>query len=740
MTNDPAPEQNNLNFGFASYLRYDTPAGIVLFLVTLPLCLGIALASGAPLFSGIIAGIVGGLIVAYLSHSHLGISGPAASLTVIVFTAIQELGYETFLLTVVLAGVIQVIMGRLGAGMVGYYFPSAVISGMLSGIGIIIFLKQIPHALGYDRDYEGDIAFLQSDDYTTLTELLHMLEFITPGAIVISTVSLAILLLWEVPAFKKKRFRQRFQGALVAVITGITINQLFIRFYPEFALSGNHLVSLPVTTSVRDLPALFRFPDFSQLANPSVYVTAFTLAVVASIQTLLSAEATDKLDPYKRVTPNNRELKAQGFGNICSGLLGGLPVTQVIVRSSVNIQAGARTKASAMIHAILLLIAALLIPELLNLIPLASLAAILLVVSYRLANPAQVKTMYNTGSYHFIPFISTILGLVFTDLLTGIGIGMCIALFFILLENLKVGFYLHQERKANKTIITLSENVSFLNKANILRLFDQLPDHSEVVIDATGSKYIDYDVYEIIQNFKAEAKRKKINLIVENLRGYGILEPVRRVLPHTQESQQSLTPSRVLQLLKEGNKRFMYNLRSHRNMLEQVNETVDGQFPIAIILSCIDSRTSAELIFDQGLGDIFSVRIAGNIINDDILGCMEFACKLAGSKLIVVLGHSHCGAIKGACAGAKLDHLTGLLNKIQPALDSVKQGRLAKISSVDSDLVEKVAERNVELMVEQVKEQSPVLRTMAENGEIGIVGGMYDIENGQVTFYEESTR
>lgn len=737
MTVDPENEPASQNPGFASHLRHDAPAGLVLFLITLPLCLGIALASGAPLFAGVIAGIVGGLIVAYLSQSHLGVSGPAASLAVIVFSAIQELGYETFLLAVVLAGVMQLIMGRLGAGMIGYYFPSAVISGMLSGIGIIIALKQIPHALGYDRDYEGDIAFWQLDQYTTLTELLHMFDFIAPGAIVISSLSLAILLLWELPSIQKQGFGQWFQGALIAVVAGIAVNQLFIRFYSEFALSGNHLVSLPVLRSASDLSALFKFPDFSQLLNPSVYVTAFTLAVVGSILTLLSAEATDKLDPQKRVTPTNRELKAQGIGNICSGMIGGLPLTQVIVRSSVNIQAGAKTKASVMIHALLLLGAALLIPELLNLIPLASLAAILLVVGYRLANPRQFRTMYNTGIYHFIPFISTIMGLLFTDMVTGIGIGMSIALFFILLENLKVGFYLHEEHKANKTIITLSENVTFLNKANISELLDRLPEHSEVVIDATGSKYIDYDVYEIIQNFKVEAKRKDIKLIIENLRGFGILEPVRRVLPHTRESQQSLTPASVLQLLKEGNKRFVYNLRSHRNTLEQVNETVEGQFPIAIILSCIDSRTSAELIFDQGLGDIFSVRVAGNIVNDDILGSMEFACKLAGSKLVIVLGHTHCGAIKGACAGAKLDHLTGLLSKIQPALDLVKQGRLAKISHTDSDVVEKVAELNVELMVEEIKTRSPLLRTMAENGEIGIIGGMYNIENGQVTFYEE---
>ncbi|MGR9052130.1 MAG: bifunctional SulP family inorganic anion transporter/carbonic anhydrase, partial [Gammaproteobacteria bacterium] len=704
---------------------------------SLPMCLGIALASGAPLFAGVIAGSVGGILVSYLGRSHLGISGPAASLIVIVFPAVQQLGYEAFLLSVVVAGVLQLIMSKLGAGMIAYYFPTAVINGMLSGIGLIIFLKQIPHALGYDRDYEGDFAFFQSDDYTTLTELFHMVGYISPGAIAISTVSLVILLLWKLPIVKDTRFSQWLPGGVAAVLVGIGLNQIFIRYLPAYALSGNHLVALSVVAGVEDLAMLFRLPDFSQLDNLSVYVTALTLAVVASIQTLLSAEAIDKLAPGRRVTPNNRDLKAQGFGNICSGLLGGLPLSQLIVRSSVNIQAGAKSRVSGMVNGVLLLGAALVVPGLLNRIPLASLAAVLLVVGYRLINPGQFRAMYRTGIYHFIPFVSTVIGMIFTNLLTGIAIGMAIALFFILLENLKVGFYLHEERKANKTIITLSENVSFLNKANILQLLDRMPAQSEVVIDATGSKYIDYDVYEIIKHFETEAARRDITLTIENLRGYGILEPVRNVLPQTRESQQSITPAMVLQLLKDGNQRFMNNLRSNRNMLEQVNETVEGQFPIAIILSCIDSRTSAELIFDQGLGDVFSVRVAGNIVNDDILGSMEFACKLAGTKLVVVLGHSHCGAVKGVCAGAELDHLTGLLNKIKPALDSVNRGHLAKISASDASLVEKVAERNVELMVRQIEEHSPILRGMAEGGEIGIVGGMYDIETGRVTFYDD---
>ena len=731
----PLLTENDWILSYKSSFRYDLPASIIVFLLALPLCLGIALASGAPLFAGLIAGVVGGVVVASLSGSALGVSGPSAGLAVIVFVAIQEVGFEAVLLAVVLAGVIQFVIGNLGAGVIGYYIPSAVITGMLSGIGIIIFLKQIPHAMGYDKDYEGDMSFMQSDDYTTLTELGHMIDFIAPGAVVISLICLGILLLWETNWIKQYHFRHWIHGSLVVVIAGVLFNQLFISFYPAWALSGNHLVLLPVTETLSDVLSLITLPDFSQISNPAIYPVAVTIAIVASLETLVCVEATDKLDPYKRMTSNNRELRAQGIGNICSGLIGGLPITQLIVRSSANIQSGARTKTSACMHGILLLIAVLLIPNLANKIPLASLAAILLVVGSRLARPTIFKTMYQVGFYHFIPFIATVIGLIFSDMLTGIMIGVAFALIFILLETLKVGFHVHEQQHLNKTIITLSENVSFLNKSNILHLLNNLPKKSNIVIDATNAKYIDYDVYEVIQNFKVEAKRKGINLLVQNLRGFGLLKPVERTLPITKEVQQALTPNEVLNILKSGNKRFINSLRNKRNLLEQANESVEGQFPIAIILSCIDSRTSAELIFDQGLGDVFSVRVAGNVVNDDILGSMEYACKVAGSKLVVVLGHTHCGAIKGACTGAKLGNLTGLLDKIQLAVESVNKGEMTENSTLDYPHEDQVAERNVEMMVEQVKQRSKVLCEMEAGSEIAIVGAMYNIETGLVEFY-----
>jgi carbonic anhydrase len=725
------------NSGLFANLKYDLPAGIAVFLISIPLSLGIALASGAPLFSGLIAGIISGIIVAPLSGSSLGISGPTAGLAVIVLSAIEKLGFNGFLLALLVAGVFQIVMGLTKAGVIAYYFPSSVINGMLSGMGCIIFLKQIPHAMGYDRDYEGDTSFFQPDSYSSFSELANMLEYSSPTAIMIALISLAILILWEQPFMKKYRFFQLFQGVLIAILAGVLINQGLQNFYPELALSGSHLVMIPVVQNTGDLLSQLHYPDFSQSGNPAIYMTALTLAVVASLKTLLSVEAVDKMDPYKRVTSTNRELIAQGIGNACSGLLGGLPLAQVIVRSSIGIQSGARTKATGIICGLLLLFAVILVPTLLNRIPLSSLASVLLVVGYKLTRPKSFKIMYKAGMYHFIPFCITILGMIFTDLLIGLGIGLITALFSILLENYKSAFYLNESHIGNKTILRLSEHVSFLNKANIQQTFEQLPDNSEVIIDATRSKYIDYDVFEIIENFKIEAQRKNIKLTIENLRGYGVLEPVENARAPTYDTQQSLTPAKVLALLKEGNDRFVNNLKSNRNLLEQINDTRQGQFPIAIILSCMDSRTSVELIFDQGLGDVFSARVAGNVINDDILGSMEYACKLAGSKLIVVLGHSHCGAIKGACENVELDHLSGLLHKIKPAVDAVRTEESLELAADDDSLVQQVADKNVQLTVEQIRSKSPLLDAMVKNGEIGIVGAMYNIETGKVKFYSD---
>ncbi len=506
-------------FTFA-YLKNDLPAGLVVFLVAVPLCLGIALASGAPLFSGIIAGMVGGIVVALVSGSALSVSGPAAGLTVIVVNAIADLGaFNSFLLAVALAGLIQITLGFLKAGIIGYYFPSSVIKGMLAAIGLILIFKQIPHALGYDEDSEGDFDFLQSDGENTFSEILNAVNQNSTGAVIISVISLAILILWDRPALKKLTFFRLVPGALIVVVLGTVINELFLNYAPELALKGKHLVSLPVTESPRDFVSKFTLPDFSQLGNVKVYIVAVTIAIVASLESLLSVEAADKLDPYKRNTPTNRELKAQGIGNFVSGMIGGLPLTAVIVRSSANINAGAKTKMSAIFHGVLLLTSVVLLAPIMNRIPLACLAAVLLTVGYKLAKVSLFRQMYRIGWDQFLPFVITVVAILFTDLLKGIAIGMAVSIFFILRNNYRSPYFFHKEEHhtGEKIIIRLSEDVTFLNKGSIALTLDHLPENSIVEIDGTNSKSIDMDVLEIIHNFKQTAPLKNIQLELKNI-------------------------------------------------------------------------------------------------------------------------------------------------------------------------------------------------------------------------------
>lgn len=509
----------NNRIAWSDTLKSDIPASIVVFLVAVPLCLGIALASGAPLFSGIIAGIVGGIVVGILSDSRLGVSGPAAGLAVIVLAAIAQLGsFETFLVAVVLAGLLQLAMGFARAGVIGYYFPSSVIKGMLTGIGLTIILKQLPHAVGYDAEPEGSLAFAQDNGENTLSALAHMQSFVEPGAVLVALVAMAVLVLWERPFVKRFKASLWIQGPLVAVLLGIVLNELFMVAAPGLAIGASHLVQLPVAADFSGFLGLFTFPDFSQLTNPAVYSTALTLAVVASIETLLCVEATDKLDPRKHVTPTDRELKAQGVGNVISGLIGGLPVTQVIVRSSANIQSGAQSKVSAILHGVLLLVAALLIPALLNRIPLAVLAAILISVGYKLAKPALFRSIYAQGPYQFIPFAVTVVGILATDLLIGIGLGLAVAIFTILLNNYNNPFFVDRDPGAGVRIV-LSEDVSFLNRAAVMRALAEVPSGARVVIDASRSANIDHDVYEIIRDFEQRAAAENIELRIEGFTG-----------------------------------------------------------------------------------------------------------------------------------------------------------------------------------------------------------------------------
>lgn len=489
--------------------KHDLPSGLVVYLVALPLCLGIGLAStGRPdlMFSGIIAGIVGGIVVGALSGSAMGVSGPAAGLVVIVLGAISSLGtFDRFLLAVVLAGALQVVAGMLRAGVIGYYFPSAVIKGMLAAIGLILIMKEIPHALGYDKDFMGDEAFDQTDKHNTITELWFAFKYHSIGAVIISAFSLVVLILFDRPFVQKIKALKLIPGALVVVVFGTLINEIFLRFAPHLAMTGEHLVQLPVAQSMTDFGGFLRLPDFGGIVDHRVWTVALTLAVVASLESLLSVEATDKLDPQRRNTDTNRELLAQGAGNIVSGLLGGLPVTQVIVRSSANINAGGRTKMAAIVHGFILLISALAFPALLNHIPLAALACILLMVGYKLSKVGLYQSMFKLGWDQFLPFIITIIAILFTDLLKGIGIGMVVAFYFIIFRNYKYSFNQVHEKGPNGThqvVIRLSENVTFLNKGSIQKALDDLPKNCYVVIDGTASQNIDYDVLEAIDSFK----------------------------------------------------------------------------------------------------------------------------------------------------------------------------------------------------------------------------------------------
>lgn len=500
------------------HIKNDLPASIVVFFVAVPLCLGIALASGAPLFAGIIAGIVGGIVVGIASGSPLGVSGPAAGLAVIVLTAIGTLGgsYQAFLTAVVIAGVIQLALGYAKAGFIAYFFPSSVIKGMLTGIGLLIILKQIPHALGWDKDVEGDDAFLQADGQNTFSEIARAFEFITPGALLIAGVSLAILILWDTVLTKKHKIFQLIQGPIVVVVLGILFNLAYVNGILPFSLNDKQIVSVPVPNSMADFIGQFTFPDFSAITNFEVWKIAIVLAIVASLETLLCVEATDKLDPDKRVTPTNRELKAQGLGNIVSGLIGGLPITQVIVRSSANINFGGKTKMSAILHGVFLLISAIFIASLLNLIPLASLAAILLMVGYKLAKPDLFKQMYKLGWEQFIPFTATVVAILATDLLKGITVGILFGIFYTLRHSYRNSHYVKDNvsDQNGKTVhhMVLAEEVSFFNKASLLNTFESIPNNSKVIIDCTNSKSIAYDVIEIIKDFEHNAKTKSIEV------------------------------------------------------------------------------------------------------------------------------------------------------------------------------------------------------------------------------------
>jgi carbonic anhydrase len=733
-----------------SIVSRDLAAGLVVSLVALPLCLGVALASNAPLLSGVVAGIVGGMLVGALSGSHASVSGPAAGLTAVVAAQIATLGsFETFLLAVVIAGFVQIALGLARAGSLAAFFPSSVIKGLMAAIGLILILKQIPHVLGHDPDPEGEMAFLQPDDANTFSELGRLLGGIQPGAAVVGLASIALLLVWDRWWLLK---RSRIPSPLVVVLVGIGLSQGFNGIGGMWVIEPSHLVQVPMPDGFGGLLRLMPSPDFSHWSKPAVYLAGVTIAAVASLETLLNLEATDKLDPLRRNSNPSRELLSQGIGNLVSGLIGGLPITAVIVRSSVNINAGAKTKLATIAHGAILLVSVVFLPVWLNLIPLSCLAAILFITGVKLASPALVKRMWDEGRYQFIPFALTVVSIVLTDLLVGVLIGMVVSIGFILRSNVRRPLRRVVEKHLGGEVIhiELANQVSFLNRAALDLVLNQIPRGGHVLLDAHHTDYIDPDLLSLIRDFKdntAPARGVEVSLLGFRRR-YHLWDETRYVDFSTRELQSTLTPQQVLELLKEGHERCRTGHRLTRDYSRQLTTTAHGQHPLAVVLSCIDSRTPAELIFDLGMGDIFSVRIAGNVSSRKVLGSVEYGCAVAGAKLILVMGHTRCGAVSTAvdlaCSSGTVAEVTGcahlehIVQEIQQLTDPLEcQGVGQLPPSEKAAFVNAMASRNVGRVVARILEDSHTLRSLAQNGRIAIVGAMYDIATGDIQYLSD---
>ncbi len=727
-------------------LPRDLVSGLVVFLVALPLCLGIALASGAPLFSGLIAGIVGGIVVGSLSGSNTSVSGPAAGLTAVVASQISSLGsFEAFLLAVAIAGVIQVILGCARAGALSAFFPSSVIKGLLAAIGVILIIKQTPYLLGYDM-----VPKTASPGHSNiLTQIAKIFTGeIHWGALVIGILSLVFLIASDkIKAIKKSLV----PAPLVVVLLGVALGMLFQNLGSPWVLADGPrlMVNVPVSKSLSSFLSLLTLPDFGQWANPAVYIAGVTIAIVASLETLLNLDAVDKLDKYQRLSPPNRELLAQGAGNIVCGLLGGLPITSVVIRGSVNVNAGSRTKLSAIWHGVLLFFCILLIPVYLNMIPLACLAAILLMTGFKLASPKLFRQMWSVGRSQFLPFVLTLVAIVATDLLIGIVIGMVVSLLFILKSNLSQPIRQINEQHVSGTVrrIELANQVSFLNKASLEKALRSIPEGGDAILDARSTDYIDPDVLSFIREFKeVTAPANDIRLSLQGFRErYQISDDMQFVDFSPREQRAELKPVDVLKILKDGNDRFCTGRGLDRNVQKIVHAEKNGLQPLAVVFSGVDGRVPAELIFDLSLGELVTVRLAGNVIGPRVLGSLEYGCLVGGAKLIVVMGHRNSGmvnlALEDAVAAKSNDamspNLKAILSEIQ---QSIEPGELGLLNSGDEsakdELADKVLHRNVKHTAQQILSQSPIIKKLVDEKRIALMGAVFNPEDGRVEMFE----
>ena len=737
--------QNELSWG--ALLKYDLPASFVVFLVALPLCLGIALASNAPLFSGIIAGVVGGIVVGILSGSHTSVSGPAAGLTAIVAAQIATLGsYQTFLLAVVIGGILQIVLGIVRAGALSAFFPSSVIKGLLAAIGVILILKQVPHLFGHDTDPEGEMAFQQPDKENTFTEIGELIYDIHPGATVVGLASLALLVFWDRCKPLKK---SSIPAPLIAVIAGVVVHLFLKSLGGVWVIQASHRVNVPIAGNMAEFATFLTLPDFTQLGNPAVYIAAVTIAIVASLETLLNLEGVDKLDKRRRQSPPSRELFAQGVGNFLSGMIGGLPVTSVIIRGSVNINMGAHSKASSIMHGTFLLVCVAFFPIYLNMIPLSCLAAILLLTGFKLASPALFRNMWSEGRYQFLPFIITLVAIVLTDLLIGIIIGLATSVVFILVSNLRRPIRRTLERHVGGEVlhIELANQVSFLNRAALEKVLDDANRGSHLLLDARRTDYIDPDVLSLIKEFKLiTAPARGVQVSLRGFRDrYNLSDEIRFVDHSTRELQEQLTPAKVLNLLQEGNERFRSGHRLDREFHHQVGNETIRQHPLAVVLSGVHTSTPAELIFDMGLGDLLCVRIAANIAGPKVMGSIEYGCAMGGAKLILVLGNTDNAMIRTAIELAisrrtaleatGCDHLDVIINEIQRSIDLEGMANRHDASTpIDRSFIDKIARLNVLYTVRKIASQSNTIRTMIDEGRVAIVGAMFNVASGEIDY------
>ncbi|MEQ1323038.1 bifunctional SulP family inorganic anion transporter/carbonic anhydrase [Acinetobacter soli] len=713
----------------------DALSGLVVFLVALPLCLGIALASGAPILSGILAGIVGGIVVGFLSGSHISVAGPAAGLTAVILVQLEQLGgnYAAFLLCIIFAGGLQILFGLFKLGFFANYIPNNVILGLLAAIGVILIATQIPYLLGL-----GNFSWRELWSDQGINPNIQL----DAGAMAIGLLSVVVILVWDKTPLKKLVL----PSALIAVLVAAVLNYVLTYLQSPWAIQTENLIQLPNLLNATE--SAFIFPDWSALTNPLIYTGAITLAVVASLETLLNLEAADKLDPHKRASPPNRELWAQGTGNIISGLIGGMPITSVIVRSSVNANTGARSKCSTIIHGILLLLAVLFFVPLMNMIPLSALAAILILTGFKLTHPGLFKKFYQQGWTQFIPFMITLVAILLTDLLVGILIGLASSIVFILYGNLHKGVRVYREKHLHGVItrIELPSQVTFLNRASLISALERVHKHEKLVIDATQSDSIDPDIYQVIQEYQNEtAIKRQIDLKLIGFKQHyqELDDAVLDIDISTRDLQSKLKPSDVLKLLKEGNQRFVRNERLQRDIYRQIRVTADeGQHPIAAVLGCMDSRAPTEMLFDVGIGDLFSLRIAGNVAGQKVLGSLEFACQAKGAKVIVVLGHTDCGAVTSACQLAlqkqsvadikEMPHIQYVLGPLMHSVDNVYD--IMQPRSLTPAFIDQVTAMNVHYNIQYIIKHSAVLREMLEHQQIDIVGAIYDVKTGKVNF------